>query len=72
MNGQAFRFIFYSNALVGINGGFLDPRAGTYQSQLPGGQLCSLAQDGLRIGSRLVPYPPAWLAVLRALGISLF
>lgn len=69
--GQVYNYVFYANTVVSVNGGFLDPRTGAIQGLLPGGQLVACLADGLHIANRLVPYPPAWLGLINALGIQL-
>lgn len=71
MYGNVYNYVFYANTLVSVNGGFLDPRTGSVQGLLPGGQLVALLSDGLHIANRLVPYPQAYLEVLSVLGIRL-
>ncbi|KAF2089208.1 hypothetical protein K490DRAFT_64418 [Saccharata proteae CBS 121410] len=69
--GNVYNYVFYSNTVVSVNGGFLDPRSGAVQGLLPGGQLVALLSNGLHIANKLVPYPPAYLVLLNALNIIL-
>ncbi|KAH7057405.1 hypothetical protein B0J12DRAFT_738184 [Macrophomina phaseolina] len=69
---QTFTYSFYASTVVSVDGRILDPRARILVGLLPGGVVAALLCDGLHIGaSTVVPYPPAWVVAVEALGILL-
>ena len=56
---------FYTNSVVQVDQTFLSPFSGVLWSVLPSGIAVILYTDGLHVGSNIVPYPAAFLFLVK-------